>query len=111
MVLLSVNGVAISAIGMHNDIRNPNCKYKNVAELTKNNKKILKPMLISLGIGFTYMIFGILMSVFSSSGSISDLVAYLLFFGIMLTINILFGFVAFKKLFDNADEYFYQIEA
>lgn len=111
MALLSVNGVSISAIGMHNDIRNPNCKYKNVAELTKNNKKILKPMLISLGIGFTYMIFGILMSIFSSSGSISDLVAYLLFFGIMLTINILFGFVAFKKLFDNADEYFYQIEA
>ncbi len=111
MALLTINGLAISAIGMHNDIRNPNCKYKNIAELTKNNKKTIKPMLISLGIGLSYMIFGIMLSAFSSSGSLPDWLAYLLFFFVILIINMLFGFIAFKKLFDNADEYFYQIEA
>ncbi len=111
MALLMVNGLAISAIGMHNDIKNPNCKYKNIAELTKNNKKVFKPMMISLGIGLTYMIFGIMLSSLATSGSLSDWTAYLLFFGVMLAINLLFGFIAFKKLFDNAEEYFYQIEA
>lgn len=108
--ILFVNGLAVSAIGLYNDIKKPNFNYKNLNELTKNNKKALKPMLISLAIGFSYMIIGILLSAVTSSGNMKIYLAYLIFFIIALLINGLFGFITFRKLFDNIDEYFNKIE-
>lgn len=108
--VLFVNGLAVSAIGLYDDIKKPNFKYKNLNELTKNNKKALKPMLISLAIGFSYMIMGILLAMATSSANLKTYLAYLIFFGISFLINGLFGFITFRKLFDNIDEYFNKIE-
>lgn len=110
MVILFINGVAVSAIGLNTDIKNPTFKYKNLNELTKNNKKTIKPMLISLGIGFSYMILGILFAVVTDKGVLNTALAYVIFFGLSLLINGLFAFVTLRKIFDNADEYFAKIE-
>lgn len=110
IIVLFVNGLAVSAMGLYNDIKKPNCNYKTLNELTKNNKKALKPMLVSLAIGFSYMILGIVFSSITSNGSLNVVLAYILFFGVTLLVNGLFGFITFRKLFDNADEYFNKIE-
>lgn len=110
MVILFINGVAISAIGLNTDIKNPTFNYKNLNELTKNNKKTIKPMLISLAIGFSYMILGILFAIATDKGAINTALAYVIFFGLALLINGLFAFITLRKIFDNADDYFEKIE-
>ena len=110
LVVFLLNGVASSFIGLYNDIKKPVFKFDNINELTNNNKKMIKPMLIDLSVSFIYLIIGIVFASISG-GKLSDTVLYVIFFAVSIVVNGLFTFVTGKKLYNNIDEYFERAEA
>lgn len=104
LIVLLCNGLASSGIGLYSDMNNPKFKFNNLNELTKNNKKALKPMLLNVLIGLTYMVLGIVFSAITGGeNGMNYIVAYVIFFAVMLLINFLFAFVTIKKLFEKVD--------
>lgn len=100
-------GFGANCVGLHNDLKNPNLNWNNITELTKNNKKTLKPVLLIVGIGFSYLILGI---IFSAVESLSLVWSYTLFFAIVFVINTLLIVYGYKKLFDNPQALMDKIE-
>lgn len=110
LITFLLNGAASSFIGLYNDIKKPVFKFDNINELTKNNKKMIKPMLIDLSVSFIYLIMGIVFGAISG-GEISDAALYVIFFAVAITVNGLYAFIPGKKLYDNIDEYLERAEA
>lgn len=100
-------GFGINCLGLYNDLKNPNLKWLNVNELTKNNKRAIKPALTAAGVGISYMVMGLVLSMQTSIGI---LWSYVLFSGISLLANTLLIIVGYKKLFDNPQELLDKVE-
>ncbi|MDD4316134.1 MAG: hypothetical protein PHC84_03110 [Clostridia bacterium] len=100
-------GFGINCLGLYNDLKNPNLKWLNANELTKNNKRALKPMLTAAGVGISYMVMGMLLSM---QEAINLLWSYVLFCCISLLANTLLVIVGYKKLFDNPQELLDRVE-
>lgn len=100
-------GFGINCLGLYNDLKNPNLKWLNVNELTKNNKRAIKPALTAAGVGIAYMVMGMALSMQSS---INLLWSYVLFTGISFLANTLLIIIAYKKLFDNPQELLDKVE-
>jgi len=99
--------MASSCLSLQNDLKNPNLNWKNITELTKNNKKSLKPTLTILLLGMLYMILG---SIFAFVGGISLVASGLSFFGACLLINIILMLIFYRKLYDNPEALLNAIE-
>ena len=50
-----ISGLSFSAIGLYSDLRKPNLSWTSVNEITRNNMKVAKPMLLYVGLSFVYM--------------------------------------------------------
>lgn len=109
LIILLIGGFGTTCYGLYNDLKHPNLNYKNVTELTKNNKRIIKPMLINVGIGFSYMIMGMVFA-FIDDSIFAPLLKYSIFFGVELLINILYASLAWKHLVDHAEEKYENLE-
>lgn len=99
--------IAMSCFSLQNDLKNPNLSWKNITELTKNNKKSLRPALTIVGLGLLYLILG---SIFAFTDSISYPIASISFFASCLLLNSILMIVFYKKLYDNPEELLKQIE-
>ncbi len=100
-------GFGINCLGLYNDMKNPNLKWLNINELTRNNKRAIKPALTAAGIGIAYMAMGMLLSL---QESINIIWSYVLFAGVSLLVNTVLIIVGYKKLFDNPQHLLEQIE-
>jgi|AGTN01.1.fsa_nt_gi hypothetical protein len=102
-----VGGFGMNTFGLYSDLKNPNLRWLNITELTKNNKRQLKPMLIGMGIGFFFLIFGILLGI---QTAITGELLFLVYFIVALVpVSIISG-VMRKKLFENPEEMIARIE-
>jgi len=106
-VSLITISLASSCMSLHNDLKNPTLNWKNVNELTKNNKKSLKPALTILLLGMIYIILG---AIFAFVENIPYIVAGLSFFGACLMINTILVIVFYRKLYDNPEAMLNAIE-
>jgi ABC-2 type transport system permease protein len=109
LILLVLGSIGSTSQGLYNDLKNPNLHFKNVTELTKNNKRLIKPMLTSVGIGLYYMILGIVFSIVSDE-TFPAIYKYAVFFGIGFLINGLFAYLNWKALTQKAEERYESIE-
>lgn len=100
-------GFALSCFSLYSDLKNPTLNWKNITELTKNNKKSLKPALTMLGIGLIYMVMG---SVFAFVESIPLGISGLSFFASCLLVNGILVIVSYRKLYDNPEKLLEAIE-
>ncbi|MGI6213440.1 MAG: hypothetical protein ACOYIQ_02665 [Christensenellales bacterium] len=99
--------VAMSSYSLYNDLRNPNLNWKNITELTKNNKKSLKPALTIMALGMGYLVLG---SVFSFVEGIPLTVAALSYFAVCVLLNCILIFIFYRKLYYNPEELLKNIE-
>jgi len=99
-------GLGGSGLGIFYDLQNPNFNYKSINELTRNNRKVIKPVLTVVCIGLIPLILGVVLSM----TNINHFTALLSFFLACLAVNGAFAFLSLKKLFDNADEFYDRIE-
>ena len=93
-------GFGTNCIGLLSDLKNPNLKWNNITELTKNNKKSLKPVLIVVGIGLTYLIMGSVLSAIK----VEKIWSYLIYFGVCFVVNTILVVLSYKKLFEKPKE-------
>lgn len=100
-------GFGLNCLSLLSDIKNPNLKWQNATELTKNNKRVLKPTLTIIGIGLSYMVLGMVLSM---TMPFKPVYCYLLYFSVCLLVNTALIVVFYKKLMDKHEDYFEQIE-
>ena len=99
-------GVGNSTLGLYYDLKNPNLKWTNPNELTQNNKKMLKPTLISVGAGIVFLI----LSPVAAMLGWNHHAAYALFFGAGLVLPVATAVYGIVKLKDHPEKLWDQIE-
>lgn len=109
--IFAVNGFASAAMGLYNDLKNPNYKFVNINELTKNYKKAVKPMLLNMFVGIIYFVEGMIFSMVPSIGeALGKGGVYAVLFLSILVINLILLAAVLPKLNKNAEEFFYRTE-
>ena len=103
-----VTGVSFNAIGLYNDLKKPNLTWTNINEITRNNFKTVKPMMLYLLLSFLYLIIGIMLAVFGEALAISEYLTIGIYYLICLTTPSIILVVYLKKLF-NAEELYRKI--
>jgi ABC-2 type transport system permease protein len=98
-VSLLIGGFGMNTIGLKNDLKNPNLNWLNINELTKNNKRQLKPVLISVGIGIAYMIFGNILAFIS----MNETLLFTIYFGTLGATGAPLAYFGYKKLMENPE--------
>lgn len=105
-VILIIGGAGGSCYGLYNDIKNPNFEFKNINELTKNNKRTYKTILAGMPFGFLFIIISIVASVLEWSIWLS----YLVILGTALLCSIAFAAFGYYKLFKKTNDIYKDLE-
>lgn len=101
-----VGGFGMNCLGLKNDLKNPNLNWNNINELTKNNRRTLKPVLIAVGIGIIYIVLAVVLSL--QTAIVGEL-AYLLYFGICFIPSLILAIVGWNSLMNKPEETFAKI--
>lgn len=102
-----IGGLGMNCMGLNNDLKNPNLKWNNVSELTRNNRRIIKPMLVAVGVGLLYMVLGIGLSM---QAAVQGELLYLLYYGICLVPVSIISVISYKRLYADPEALFDRIE-
>ena len=105
-VLLSVcffaSGVGISAWEIMRDLENPTFNFTNINELTRNNKKLMKPMFLTMGVGLVGMVAGIVFGAVLSEKYLY--LGYILFFLLAFTVSGLMLYLPMNSMSKRVEE-------
>lgn len=108
-VIIFMQGIGFSIWELMRDMEAPNFRFNNVNELTKNNKRIIKPMFLSMGTGIAGM------SVAIALGSVLPdefiYLGYIAFFVLTATVSALFFFIPLNKMKKNVETLYENLEA
>lgn len=97
----------MSCYGLYCDMKKPTLVWENMQKLTKNNKRVIKPMLFALGFGMIYLIGGIAIGLTLGGKPALAVSVYLLIFA---ATALPFTGVCFNLLTKNMEELFDKIE-
>lgn len=106
-LVLITQGIGMNCFGLYNDLKNPTIRWMNINELTKNNKRVMKPVLISIVIGLFALIFGIVLSM---QNKINGSLLYLLYYGVSFVPSLCLAVIGYLRLFKNPEAMFDKIE-
>ncbi len=98
-----LSGISFSAIGLYYDLKNPNLKWVNINEITRNNLKTVKPMLLYLALSFVYMILGIVLSVLIQPLNLNEYLVISVYYVACLIAPVVIFTLYFKKLLNAED--------
>ena len=105
-IVLTIGGIGGCCYGLYNDVKNPNLDYKNINELTKNNRKSIKPALIGVLLGLVYMVLGIISDVLDLGSGLS----LFLIFGIGSFMSLIYAIIGYTKLIKKAEQLYAILE-
>ena len=105
---LFLSGCGLSVWEIMRDLEKPNFHYTNVNELTRNNKRMMLPILLSTFIGIFIMIAGILMGSILPSELIY--IGYIVFFALIYVLALLLFFLSFSSMKKKADDMYEKLE-
>ena len=100
-----VTGLSFNAIGLYSDLKQPNLTWTNINEITRNNLKTIKPMMLYLLLSFLYLIIGIIFAVFSEALKLDEYLLMTIYYLICLIAPTIIISIYFKKLFNSEDLY------
>ncbi len=104
-LLSLLSGVAFNSMALYNDLKKPNLTWTNVNELTRNNLKVMKPMLIAIGCSFLNMVIGIMLAVFSETFNLGDYAIYSIYYALCIIPPIIILSIYLKKLLNAEKEF------
>lgn len=104
-LLSLLSGVAFNSMALYNDLKKPNLTWTNVNELTRNNLKVMKPMLIAIGCSFLNMVIGIMLAVFSEIFNLGDYAIYSIYYALCIIPPIIILSIYLKKLLNAEKEF------
>ena len=106
-LLMLVGGAGFNALMLKNDLSNPNTEWSNITEITKNNKRTMKPAMLAVCIGILFGAVGIILGLFLPEWSPTAL--YALFYGICLVPTSILCVIGYVKLLKNPEKAFRKI--
>ena len=100
-----VTGLSFNAMGLYFDLKNPNLHWTNLNEITRNNLKTAKPMMLYLLLSFLYLIIGIMLAVFSDVIQLNEYLTLGIYYLICLISPSVILVVYIKRLFNSEELY------
>lgn len=104
ILTVALTGFFANCMLLYFDLKNPNYTWNNISEITKNNKRIMKPMLILMAFSFVYLILAIILGVFGK-GLGAD-AALAIYFGSAIALLGVFSWLSYRKLMERPEYYF-----
>ncbi len=106
-LLMLTGSFASNCMLLYNDLRNPNYTWNNISEISKNNKRLVKPMLLNLAVGLVYAVFACVLGALKVGGNAYGVSG--IFFGAALVPPIIISVLAFGKLTAEPQKLFDEI--
>ena len=100
-------GFMSNSMLLYTDLKNPNFTWNNIAEITKNNKRIWKPQLFSMGFSLLYLFLGMLLGILAKG--LGEYAVLAIYYGSAIAILAICAAVAYRKLTERPEYYFEQI--
>lgn len=97
-------GILSNCMLLYTDLKNPNFNWTNISEITKNNKRVWKPMLLNTGFAMVYMVIGMVLGIVASD--MGEWALYGIYFGSAVTILAVASVFAYRKLTERPEYYF-----
>lgn len=106
-VLMLAGSFASNCMLLFNDLKNPNYTWNNISEISKNNKRLVKPMLLNLLIGLAYAVLACVLGSLKAGGNAYGVLG--IFFGVSVVPPIIISVLALGKLTADPQKYFDEI--
>lgn len=100
-------GFASNCVSLYNDLKSPNLKWTNINEVTKNNNRMVRPMLLTFAINIVCMVIGIVLGLVDAG--LSDNAVLAIFYAIYLLASGALAGVYYYKLEKDKKELFERI--
>lgn len=106
-ILMLAGSFASNCMLLFNDLKNPNYTWNNISEISKNNKRLVKPMLLNLLIGLAYAVLACVLGSLKAGGNAYGVLG--IFFGVSVVPPIIISVLAFGKLTADPQKFFDEI--
>ena len=106
-ILMLAGSFASNCMLLFNDLKNPNYTWNNISEISKNNKRLVKPMLLNLAVGLVYAVLACVLGSLKAGGNAYGVLG--IFFGAALVPPIIISVLALGKLTADPQKFFDEI--
>lgn len=106
-ILMLAGSFASNCMLLFNDLKNPNYTWNNISEISKNNKRLVKPMLLNLLIGLAYAVLACVLGSLKAGGNAYGVLG--IFFGVSVVPPIIISVLALGKLTADPQKFFDEI--
>lgn len=103
-LMVALSGFFSNSMMLYFDLKDPNYTWNNISEITKNNKRMIKPMMIVMAVAFAYFIMAVILGV--AGKTLSDTAALAIYYGSAIALLGVFSWLSYRKLMERPEYYF-----
>lgn len=101
---VALSGFFSNSMMLYFDLKDPNYTWNNISEITKNNKRMIKPMMIVMADAFAYFIIAVILGV--AGKTLSATAALAIYYGSAIALLGVFSWLSYRKLMERPEYYF-----
>lgn len=101
---VALSGFFSNSMMLYFDLKDPNYTWNNISEITKNNKRMMKPMMIVMAVAFAYFIIAVILGV--AGKTLSATAALAIYYGSAIALLGVFSGLSYRKLMERPEYYF-----
>lgn len=101
---VALSGFFSNSMMLYFDLKDPNYTWNNISEITKNNKRMIKPMMIVMAVAFAYFIIAVILGV--AGKTLSATAALAIYYGSAIALLVVFSWLSYRKLMERPEYYF-----
>lgn len=101
---VALSGFFSNSMMLYFDLKDPNYTWNNISEITKNNKRMIKPMMIVMAVAFVYFIIAVILGV--AGKTLSATAALAIYYGSAIALLGVFSWLSYRKLMERPEYYF-----
>lgn len=101
---VALSGFFSNSMMLYFDLKDPNYTWNNISEITKNNKRMMKPMMIVMAVAFAYFIIAVILGV--AGKTLSATAALAIYYGSAIALLGVFSWLSYRKLMERPEYYF-----
>lgn len=103
-LMVALSGFFSNSMMLYFDLKDPNYTWNNISEITKNNKRMIKPMMIVMAVAFAYFIMAVILGV--AGKTLSATAALAIYYGSAIALLGVFSWLSYRKLMERPEYYF-----
>ncbi len=103
-LMVALSGFFSNSMMLYFDLKDPNYTWNNISEITKNNKRMIKPTMIVMAVAFAYFIIAVILGV--AGKTLSATAALAIYYGSAIALLGVFSWLSYRKLMERPEYYF-----